>query len=75
LIPEDEIWLKVGGDKGGKNPTTKLNFQIANVKCPNSADNTTNFACFDAPDSLPNITIAMSKVKAQLDTLASMSWK
>ena len=35
---EDKIWVKVGGDKGGK--SSKLVFEIANDKQCNSADNT-----------------------------------
>ena len=34
LIPDNEIWLKVGGDKGGN--SFKMSFQIVNVNKPNS---------------------------------------
>ncbi|XP_072049794.1 uncharacterized protein [Amphiura filiformis] len=37
LIPSKEIWIKIGADKGGKPISTmKFNFQIVNVKEPNS---------------------------------------
>ena len=29
IIPQDEIWIKIGGDKGGG--SFKMNFQIANT--------------------------------------------
>ena len=48
-IPEDEIWLKLGGDKGGG--TFKFGFQHLNVECPNSLDNTCVFAPFEASDT------------------------
>eukprot|EP00731_Ephydatia_muelleri_P000260 Em0001g260a len=38
LIPANEIWLKIGGDKGGG--TFKMTFQIVNVATPNSVHNT-----------------------------------
>eukprot|EP00731_Ephydatia_muelleri_P003813 Em0001g3813a len=38
FIPANEIWLKIGGDKGGG--TFKMTFQIVNVATPNSVHNT-----------------------------------
>ena len=37
-IPENEVWVKLGGDKGKH--TFKMNFQIVNVPHPNSIHNT-----------------------------------
>ena len=37
-IPESEVWVKFGGDKGGG--SVKLNFQMVNVPHPNSVNNT-----------------------------------
>ena len=34
IIPSDEIWVKLGGDKGGD--TMKVSFQLVNVPTPNS---------------------------------------
>ena len=42
-IPSDEIWLKLGGDKGGG--YFKMNFQIVNTPAPNSVHNTCVFSC------------------------------
>ena len=47
VMPEDEIWVKLGGDMGGG--SFKLCFQIANLEKPNSVDNTIVFCCFGAP--------------------------
>ena len=37
-IPADEVWIKIGGDKGGS--SFKMNFQVVNKPCPNSVANT-----------------------------------
>ena len=37
-IPSDEVWVKIGGDKGGS--SFKMNFHIMNVPNPNSVHNT-----------------------------------
>lgn len=72
-IPADEIWLKVGGDKGGG--TFKMAAQVVNVKCPNSPNNTCVFSIFEAPDSVSNLTVMASKFGQQIDALESMEWK
>ena len=41
IFPDKEIWVKLGGDKGGK--TFKMNFQLVNVPAPNSVRNTCIF--------------------------------
>ena len=41
FIPESEVWIKLGGDKGGDVLNTfKMNFQIVNVAAPNSVHKT-----------------------------------
>ena len=37
VIPEDELWLKLGGDKG--HGSFKFNMQLCNVLHPNSQTN------------------------------------
>ena len=46
FIPENEIWVKLGGDRGGG--IFKATFQIVNVPNPNSVLNTCVFCCFMA---------------------------
>ena len=53
IIPDTEIWVKLGGDKSGK--TFKMNFQIVNVPAPNSVHNTCVFNCFEAEDFITNL--------------------
>ena len=57
IIPQTEVWVKLGGDKGGN--TTKMNFQIVNVPTPNSIHNTCVFCCFAATDSVTNLHSAL----------------
>ena len=41
VIPASEVWIKIGGDKGGG--SFKMSFQIINVAVPNSVHNTCVF--------------------------------
>lgn len=72
LIPKDEIWIKVGGDKGGG--TFKLCFQIGNVPCPNSSQNTF-FHMFEGPDSYPNVKLAVEQYVPAIEKLKQSAWK
>ena len=56
FIPDDEIWIKIGGDKRGK--TMKMNFQITNSPLPNLPVNTVVFTAFEAPDSSNNLHVS-----------------
>ena len=51
-IPADEIWVKLGGDKGGG--SFKMVFQICNVEHPNSPVNR-----IAAVDALKHITLLL----------------
>ena len=51
-IPFDEIWIKIGGDKGGS--SFKISVQMVNVMKPNSVKNSAVFWMFEAPDSVCN---------------------
>ena len=66
-IPADEMWVKIGGDKGGS--SFKLNFQIVNVPCPNSIHNTCVFTVFQAPDTITNLPVALDRYKESLADL------
>ncbi|KAL5500756.1 hypothetical protein EMCRGX_G012356 [Ephydatia muelleri] len=63
IIPQTEVWVKLGGDKGGN--TTKMNFQIVNVPTPNSIHNTCVFCCFAATDSVTNLHSALDRYRDQ----------
>ncbi|KAL5515053.1 hypothetical protein EMCRGX_G000170 [Ephydatia muelleri] len=73
VIPASEMWIKLGGDKGGG--TFKMNFQIVNVAAPNSVNNTCVFCCFEADDSYTNLHIALERYKEQVEHLQGMTWR
>ncbi|KAJ8040364.1 hypothetical protein HOLleu_14629 [Holothuria leucospilota] len=56
-IPQDEIWRKIGGDKGGGN--FKQVFQIGNVEHPNSPHNTIVTTIFQVDGSLHNLKVGL----------------
>ena len=67
------VWLKLGGDKGGG--TFKMSFQVANVKNPNSQQNTVVFNIFEAPDSFCNLKLALDQYSEDIQHLNNMVWK
>ena len=56
VIPRNEIWLKLGGDKG--HGSFKLNLQLCNIQHPNSQRHTTLLSMCMAGDSITNLTPA-----------------
>ena len=72
-IPENEVWIKIGGDKGGG--SFKMNSQIVNVPSPNSPQNTCVFACFEAPGSLTNLHVALDRFKNDIEIMNGMRWR
>ena len=73
VIPDDEIWVKFGGDKGGS--TFKMAFQIVNVNHPNSLKNTVTCACFSGDDSFYNLQKTLPRVFDQVADLAKREWR
>ncbi len=71
-IPQDEIWVKIPGDKGGG--STKLGIQIVNVENPNSPANTALICQFEASDSYDNLKAALSGTAQQVIELKSAKW-
>ncbi|XP_072013609.1 uncharacterized protein [Amphiura filiformis] len=73
MIPDTEIWIKIGGDKGGG--TMKMFFQIVNINNPNAGRNTVTFASFAGPDTPDNMTATMEQYEDQIKALENMSWR
>ncbi|XP_072032273.1 uncharacterized protein [Amphiura filiformis] len=63
----DEIWLKVGGDKGGS--STKLVGQFANQKDGCSADATNILGMFNATDTYDNLSEVFGLYHSQIADL------
>ena len=73
IIPDDEVWVKVGGDKGAK--TFKMSFQICNTPNPNSIENTCVFTVFEAKDTTANLLVALERYTPQISSLQTKSWR
>ena len=52
-----------------------MNFQIVNVKSPNSVSNICAFTAFQAADALTNLHVALDHYKEQLDDLQMSQWR
>lgn len=73
LIPSDEVWIKIGGDKGGG--SFKMSLQLANIAHPNSINNTFVFACFEANDSVTNLHVGLDNYKHQIEAIKALKWQ
>nr|XP_054764922.1 uncharacterized protein LOC129271647 [Lytechinus pictus] len=72
-LPKDEVWVKLGGDKGGD--TFKMMIQIANVRSPNCLRNTQVVALFPGQDSAYNLEVTMKEMAAEVEVLQSTTWR
>eukprot|EP00117_Sycon_ciliatum_P007256 scpid43741/ scgid10443/ len=73
-IPDQEIWLKLGGDHGGG--SFKFVMQIANVATPNSLSNTIPLCVFEAQDTPAYLEIALRMYRPDVESLRSTTkWK
>lgn len=72
-IPEEEIWIKIGGDKGGG--TTKFYYQVVNVQRANSIFNTTAFCVYEADESVANLHTALDQYITQISSLQQSEWR
>ena len=72
-IPESEVWVKVGGDKGAD--TVKVFFQLCNVPNPNSVQNTCVFTVFKGKDTTTNLHVSLDRYKPQFEHLAQSEWR
>ncbi len=73
FIPSNEIWIKIGGDKGGS--SFKMSFQIVNVAKPNSVKNSTVFVLLEASDSVVNLRIALDQYSSAISDLQTSKWR
>ena len=71
IIPKDEVWIKLGGDKGGG--MFKINFQIVNTQSPNSVHNTCVFSCFEADDTVTTLHVALDRFRTEVTQMGVQS--
>eukprot|EP00057_Strongylocentrotus_purpuratus_P005186 XP_003730386.1 PREDICTED: uncharacterized protein LOC100891379 isoform X1 [Strongylocentrotus purpuratus] len=69
----EEIWVKIGGDKGGD--TFKLMLQIANLSHPNSLRATNIIGLFPGKDTPFNLDVTLSTLVEQIDVLQKAKWR
>ena len=72
-IPEDEVWVKLGGDRG--RGTFKLMLQIANLRRPNSKHNTCLLAVAECKDTPDNLRWIIGPYKHHITELETMQWR
>ena len=72
-IPQDEIWVIVGGDHGGG--SFKLTLQIANVSNPNSKHNTCLLLIVNCKDVPENLRRILGLYNEQFTTLQTTTWR
>ena len=73
-IPEDELWIKLGGDKG--RGSFKFNLQLVNTPHPNSVKKTILISVFKAGDSASNnLHTALDRYKEHIEELQGMQIK
>ena len=71
-LPEDELWVKVGGDHGGH--SFKFSFQLVNVMHPNALYNTIPFLVFAGKDTPANLATTFAPYAQQIITLQQTEW-
>ena len=69
-IPDDELWVKLGGDKG--RGSFKFNFQLVNIPHPNSVKKTILLSVFKAGDNTSNLHIALDRYKEHIQEAQGM---
>ncbi len=72
-IPSDEIWVKLGGDKG--RGSFKLNLQLVNTAHPNSMKGTTLLSVFKAGDTVINLHTALDMYREHVIESQGMNIK
>ena len=69
-IPDDEYWIKLGGDKG--RGSFKFNIQVVNAVHPNSIKNTALLSVFMADDSTINLHTALDMYREHVKEVQGM---
>lgn len=72
-IPDDEIWIKLGGDHGGNSFKTML--QVANLDNPNSKHNTFLVCLTNCKDSHENLRTILKPFEEQVSAVQHMTWE
>ena len=69
-MPQDELWVKLGGDKG--RGSFKVNLQLCNVQHPNSQKCTSLISMCMASDSVANLHTCLDMYAEQVKEIEGM---
>ena len=72
FIPDDEIFLKIGGDHGGG--SFKMSFEVANVEHPNKPENIVLFSVMEAKDNKSNLMLCLERFKTHIAMFEKVKW-
>ncbi|XP_077985527.1 uncharacterized protein LOC144440135 [Glandiceps talaboti] len=73
VIPQEEAWVKVGGDKVGDFMKTCL--EVCNVDHPNSINNTIIINMYKGIDSYYNLETATKALTVEIKNLEGSTWR
>ena len=71
-IPNEEIWVKIGGDHG--QGSLKATLQVLNIEKPNSKFHTSVFAMAQVPDNVHNLQTLLDRFKLQIEDMQNSNW-
>ena len=71
-IPENEIWVKIGGDHG--QGSLKITLQILNIEKPNSKFHTSIIAMAHVSDNVHNLQTLVKKLETPINALKIATW-
>ena len=69
-IPDNKIWVKIGGDHGGG--SFKFSFHLGNALRVHSVHNVHPICCFAAGDSKTNLEVALGLYRSQVQEISSL---
>ncbi|XP_072017401.1 uncharacterized protein [Amphiura filiformis] len=73
VIPDDEVWIKVGGDHG--KGSFKVAMSVCNTANPNSSYNTICILLLEGSETKANVQRVLPLIVDQLMSLEDMTWR
>ena len=70
--PNEEIWVKIGGDHG--QGSLKATLQVLNIEKSNSKFHTSVFAMAQVPDKVHNLQTLLGRFKLQIEDMQNSNW-
>lgn len=73
MIPDDEVWVKLGGNKVGG--SFKMSLQLCNVESVISIYNAMVFTIFNAGNNAFNLHVALQLYRKQVQEMTTARWQ